>query len=89
MTMALRLGGLADLDPEAVPLPAGTEVTTRVDGLRAFSRKFRKREIVFVSSGYSASFWRWGRDKQAFMVAVRFVLPSGPKQSHVPAFGNS
>ena len=29
--MALRLGGLADLDPEAVPLPVGTEVTTRVD----------------------------------------------------------
>jgi hypothetical protein len=26
-----RLGGLADLDPRAVPLPAGTEVTTRVD----------------------------------------------------------
>jgi len=29
--MALRLGGLADLDPTAVPLPAGTEVSTRVD----------------------------------------------------------
>jgi hypothetical protein len=29
--MALRLGGLADIDPTAVPLPAGTEVTTRVD----------------------------------------------------------
>jgi hypothetical protein len=29
--MALRLGGLADLDPMAVPLPVGTEVTTRVD----------------------------------------------------------
>jgi hypothetical protein len=29
--MALRLGGLADLDPSAVPLPAGTEVVTRVD----------------------------------------------------------
>ena len=29
--MALRLGGLADLDPSAVPLPAGTQVTTRVD----------------------------------------------------------
>lgn len=29
--MALRLGGLADLDPEAVPLPIGTDVTTRVD----------------------------------------------------------
>ncbi len=26
-----RLGGLQDLDPQAVPLPAGTEVTTRVD----------------------------------------------------------
>jgi hypothetical protein len=29
--MALRLGGLADLDPTAVPLPSGTEVITRVD----------------------------------------------------------
>jgi hypothetical protein len=29
--MALRLGGLEDLDPTAVPLPTGTEVTTRVD----------------------------------------------------------
>ncbi len=29
--MALRLGGLADLDPALVPLPTGTEVTTRVD----------------------------------------------------------
>lgn len=29
--MALRLGGLGDIDPSAVPLPAGTEVTTRVD----------------------------------------------------------
>ena len=28
--MALRLGGLADLDPAAVPLPPGTEVVTRV-----------------------------------------------------------
>ncbi len=29
--MAYRLGGLADLDSTAVPLPTGTEVTTRVD----------------------------------------------------------
>ena len=29
--MALRLGGLADLDPAAVPLPLGTEVVTRVE----------------------------------------------------------
>ena len=29
--MALRLGGLADLDPATVPLPPGTEVMTRVD----------------------------------------------------------
>lgn len=29
--MALRLGGLADLDPTAVPLPPGTEVVTCVD----------------------------------------------------------
>jgi len=33
--MALRLGGLADLDPAAVPLPPGTEVTTRVDRIVA------------------------------------------------------
>ncbi|HEY5936137.1 MAG TPA: nucleotidyltransferase domain-containing protein [Kofleriaceae bacterium] len=31
--MALRLGGLGDLDPSAVPLPIGTEVSTRVDRL--------------------------------------------------------
>jgi RNA repair pathway DNA polymerase beta family len=29
--MAHRLGGLADIDPASVPLPAGTEVVTRVD----------------------------------------------------------
>jgi hypothetical protein len=29
--MALRLGGLADIDPSAVPLPLGTEVVTSVD----------------------------------------------------------
>jgi hypothetical protein len=29
--MAHRLGGLADIDPALVPLPAGTEVVTRVD----------------------------------------------------------
>jgi RNA repair pathway DNA polymerase beta family protein len=29
--MALRLGGLADVDPSAVPLPPGTDVITRVD----------------------------------------------------------
>jgi hypothetical protein len=29
--MTLRLGGLTDLDPATVPLPIGTEVTTRVD----------------------------------------------------------
>jgi RNA repair pathway DNA polymerase beta family len=29
--MALRLGGLEDLDPAGVPLPPGTEVVTRVD----------------------------------------------------------
>lgn len=28
--MALHLGGLADVDPAAVPLPPGTEVVTRV-----------------------------------------------------------
>ncbi|CAN5722901.1 hypothetical protein BH11MYX2_BH11MYX2_38830 [soil metagenome] len=29
--MALRLGGLADIDPTSVPLPLGTDVITRVD----------------------------------------------------------
>ncbi|MFT3692090.1 MAG: nucleotidyltransferase domain-containing protein [Kofleriaceae bacterium] len=29
--MALRLGGLSDLDPASVPLPNGTDVVTRVD----------------------------------------------------------
>jgi len=29
--VALRIGGLGDIDPAAVPLPTGTEVTTRVD----------------------------------------------------------
>jgi len=29
--VSLRLGGLTDVDPLAAPLPAGTEVTTRVD----------------------------------------------------------
>jgi len=29
--MTLRLGGLADLDPSTVPLPIGTEITTRVE----------------------------------------------------------
>jgi hypothetical protein len=29
--MTLRLGGFADIDPATVPLPLGTEVTTRVD----------------------------------------------------------
>jgi hypothetical protein len=29
--VALRLGGLGDVDPLAVPLPVGTEVSTRVD----------------------------------------------------------
>jgi len=31
--VALRLGGLGDLDPQAVPLPPGTEVVTRVERL--------------------------------------------------------
>jgi hypothetical protein len=29
--MAIRLGGLTEIDPETVPLPPGTEVVTRVD----------------------------------------------------------
>lgn len=31
IAMALRLGGLADIDPTSVPLPPGTEVVTRAD----------------------------------------------------------
>ena len=54
--MALRLGGLADLDPTAVPLPAGTEVVTRVarlvDGeLRPGGATGRVAAITAGSSG--------------------------------------
>lgn len=30
----VRVGGIEHLDPAAVPLPTGTEVTTQVDGRR-------------------------------------------------------
>jgi hypothetical protein len=57
--MALRLGGLADLDLSAVPLPAGTEVTIGVDReLRpqgATARVERsdgdRIEVVFLDGG--------------------------------------
>jgi hypothetical protein len=39
--MGVRLGGLADLDPMSVPLPVGTEVTTRVE--RAVGEEVRPR----------------------------------------------
>jgi len=63
--MALRLGGLADLDPTAVPLPVGTEVTTRVDrGIREKGASARVRavaddrvEVVFLD-GQRATFQR-------------------------------
>jgi hypothetical protein len=42
--MALRLGGLSDLDVLSVPLPAGTEITTRVD--RQFDGVTRPRGVV-------------------------------------------
>ncbi|MEZ4365557.1 MAG: nucleotidyltransferase domain-containing protein [Kofleriaceae bacterium] len=42
--MALRLGGMADLDLDAVPLPAGTEVITRVD--REIDGKNRRQGAV-------------------------------------------
>jgi hypothetical protein len=42
--MALRLGGLADVDPLAVPVPPGTEVTTRVD--RAFGDRVVQQGAV-------------------------------------------
>jgi len=67
--MALRLGGLADLDPTAVPLPVGTEVTTRVDrviegGIREKGASARvtaveddRVEVVFLD-GKRATFLR-------------------------------
>jgi RNA repair pathway DNA polymerase beta family len=42
--MALRIGGLSDLDVLTVPLPAGTEITTRVD--REFDGRFRPQGVV-------------------------------------------
>ena len=42
--MALRLGGLADLDVDTVPLPAGTMVVTRVD--REIAGKARRQGAV-------------------------------------------
>lgn len=42
--MALRIGGLSDLDVLTVPLPAGTEITTRVD--REFEGVFRPQGVV-------------------------------------------
>ena len=42
--MALRIGGLSDLDVLTVPLPAGTEITTRVD--RDFDGMFRPQGVV-------------------------------------------
>lgn len=42
--MALRIGGLSDLDVLTVPLPAGTEITTRVD--REFDGMFRPQGVV-------------------------------------------
>ncbi len=42
--MALRIGGLSDLDVLTVPLPAGTEITTRVD--RDFDGVFRPQGVV-------------------------------------------
>ncbi|MEZ4362048.1 MAG: nucleotidyltransferase domain-containing protein [Kofleriaceae bacterium] len=42
--MALRIGGLSDLDVLTVPLPAGTEITTRVD--REFEGALRPQGVV-------------------------------------------
>ncbi len=67
--MALRLGGLADLDPAAVPLPPGTEVVTRVDRLvdgelrpggatgRVAASDGERIEVVFID-GQRASYLR-------------------------------
>ncbi len=63
--MVLRLGGLGDLDPAAVPLPVGTEVVTRVDRDErpqgASGRVARidgeRIEVVFLD-GRSASYLR-------------------------------
>lgn len=42
--MALRIGGLSDLDVLTVPLPAGTEITTRVD--REFDGVLRPQGVI-------------------------------------------
>lgn len=63
--MALRLGGLADLDPQTVPLPVGTEITTRVDRdgrtLGSFGRVASlddERIVVTFLDGGSATYLR-------------------------------
>jgi hypothetical protein len=61
--MALRLGGLADLDPEAVPLPPGTEVVTRVD------RELRPQGVI----GRVAAVRDDGRVEVAFLDGARAV----------------
>ena len=63
--MALRLGGLSDLDPETVPLPIGTEITTRVErdgrNLGSFGRVTRMDDahvVVTFLDGGSATYLR-------------------------------
>jgi hypothetical protein len=65
--MALRLGGLADLDPAAVPLPPGTEVVTRVD--REVDGALRPQGVV----GRVAALRDDGRVEVAFLDGARAI----------------
>ena len=62
--MALRLGGLADVDPRAVPLPLGTEVATRVDravGERVITAGTVGRVVAVVEGGLEVEMVGGGR----------------------------
>lgn len=66
--MALRLGGLADLDPRAVPLPLGTAVATRVDravGDRVISAGAVGRVVAVVDGGLEVELVGGGRARYA------------------------
>ena len=66
--MALRLGGLADLDPRAVPLPLGTEVATRVDravGERVITAGAVGRVVAVVDGGLEVELVGGGRARYA------------------------
>ena len=66
--MALRLGGLADLDPRAVPLPLGTAVATRVDravGDRVITAGAVGRVVAVVDGGLEVELVGGGRARYA------------------------